>query len=142
MIKKHLKRGLGCFLSVVSVLQSHVCAASCIASRNHGIKKLETHIADRKLFKIVPGNFIVLFYTMVCYHKKRKRLTTKIISLFIPFGHLRNIYFLYCEIENRYIHARTSILFQLYMAVLSHSVTCMVPKQNSHIYLVRLYIYY
>ena len=45
--EKNIK-GLDRFPSVGSVLKSHACAASCIASRNRSIKKLETHIADKK----------------------------------------------------------------------------------------------
>ena len=56
-------KGLDSFPSVESVLKSHVCAA-CIASRNHSIKKLETHIADRKRFKIVPETIYCLLYTI------------------------------------------------------------------------------
>ena len=41
-------KGLDSFLSLKSVFKSHACKASCTASQNHCIKKLETHMADRK----------------------------------------------------------------------------------------------
>ena len=43
-----LKKGLDSFPGVGGVHKSHACAASCIGLRNYSIKKLETHIVDRK----------------------------------------------------------------------------------------------
>ena len=70
--------GAGQFSKCGSVLKSHACAASCIASRNHTIKKLETHIADKKNdLKSSLGQFVILLYTISVMLSQKKRLTTK-----------------------------------------------------------------
>ena len=55
VVKISKLKGLDSVPSVGCVFKSHACAPSCIAPRNHSTKKLETHIAGRKRFKIVPG---------------------------------------------------------------------------------------
>ena len=56
-------QGLDSFPSVESAYKSYACAPFCIAPQNHCNKKLETHIADRKQFKIVSKtNFGFIVY--------------------------------------------------------------------------------
>ena len=80
------RKGLDSFPSVESVFKSHLCAPSCIASRNHSIKKLETHIADRIFFYCLQY--------LVCYHKKENDWKPKKELFPSPFDSMKKIFFL------------------------------------------------
>ena len=72
------------FMSVQSVFKSHVCAAFWhVALRNNSFKELETHIADRKRLKIVPGTIYCFIVYNFCYFIiKKKTIKDVFHSLF------------------------------------------------------------